>query len=285
VAILDDTRSDWNARKPLRTLDRVAWTSRVGVSWHWLGDGRGPNVSGSHAKCLEQVRAWQGYHQSSLGWKDIGYNALICQHARAIEGRGLDKEGSHSPGVNTSHVGVQFMVGGGDPFPSAAMTARAVKLRADLAALAPTIRRDWAHRDDPKASTACPGNGITSWVHSGGPTKNAPAPAPAPQEDDMPTTQEVVDGIMAAKAIPANMLVDGWKAGDPVNLVPIPRALDLVMRWALEARDNAIVARTVAEAQAQLGRPMTATEVSAAVKSALSEAASIEVVVKKEVTP
>ena len=101
----------------------------------------------------------------------------------------------------------------------------------------------------------------------------------------MPTTQEVVDGIMAAKAIPANMLVDGWKAGDPVNLVPIPRALDLVMRWALEARDNAIVARTVAEAQAQLGRPMTATEVSAAVKSALSEAASIEVVVKKEVTP
>jgi hypothetical protein len=275
VAILDDTRSDWNARAPLRPLDRVAWSSRVGVSWHWLGDGRGPNVSGSHARCLEQVRAWQGYHQSSLGWKDIGYNALICQHARAIEGRGLDKEGSHSPGVNTSHVGVQFMVGGGDPFPSAAMTARAVNLRADLAALAPTIRRDWAHRDDPKASTACPGNGITTWVHSGGPTKNAPAP----QEDDMPLTNADADLILNRAVIPAGML------GESEQTVSVKRALDLVMRWALEARDNAIVARTVAEAQATLGRPMTADEVSAAVKSALSEAASIEVVVKKEVTP
>jgi hypothetical protein len=278
VAILDDTRSDWNARKPLRALTRVPWVERIGVSWHWIGPGRGPSAAGSHARCLEQVRDWQAQHQDPNGrikGKDIGYNALICKHARAIEGRGLEFSGAHSPGVNWGHVGVQFMVGEDDSPPSAAMIARAVRLRADIGALGKNIRRDWGHKDDPEASTGCPGSWITNWVHTGGPTKNAPAP----QEDDMPLTNADADLILNRAVIPASML------GESEQTVSVKRALDLVMRWALEARDNAIVARTVAEAQAQLGRPMTATEVSAAVKSALSEAATIEVVVKKEVTP
>lgn len=125
---LDDTRTDWNARPPLRPRTTVPWTQRLGVSWHWIGPGTGPLASGPHDKCLTQVLAWQRYHQS-LGWKDIGYNALVCQHARAIEGRGLEFEGSHSPGVNTTHVGVQFMVGQAGAPPTAAMLARAQRLR------------------------------------------------------------------------------------------------------------------------------------------------------------
>ena len=197
MAILDDTRADWNARPPLRALTRVPWSQRIGVSWHWIGPGRGPSSGGPHQKCLDQVRDWQAQHQAK-NWKCIGYPALICQHARAIEGRGLDTEGSHSPGVNTLHVGVQFMVGeDGDP-PTTAMLARAVRLRADIGALGKNIRRDWAHRDDPEAATGCPGNWIATWVHTGGPTKNAPT---SPEEDDMAFTLDQIAEAVWAKQL------------------------------------------------------------------------------------
>lgn len=181
MAILDDLRGDWNARAPLRPRTTVPWSQRLGVSWHWIGPGTGPLASGSHGKCLTQVLAWQRYHQS-LGWKDVGYNALICQHARAIEGRGLEFEGSHSPGVNTAHVGVQFMVGEAGAPPTAAMLARAQRLRYDLGQLGPNIKRDWPHRRDPEASTGCPGDWIAKWAESGAPTNYTPT---TPQEDDM----------------------------------------------------------------------------------------------------
>ena len=75
--------------------------------------------------------------------------------------------------------------------------------------------------------------------------------------------QAVVDGVLGAKVIPANMLVPGWKEGDPVNLIAIPRFGDLVMRWSLEARDNSIVARQLAEAAALKGEALTPEEVDA----------------------
>ncbi|QIM20531.1 N-acetylmuramoyl-L-alanine amidase [Phycicoccus sp. HDW14] len=91
------------------------------------------------------------------------------------------------------------------------------------------------------------------------------------QEDDMPITDKVVPSAMLGKNEPA---------------VAIPRALDLIMRWSLEARDNAIQARKIAEAQALKGGALTEDEVKAAVREALSEAAQIEVVVRpQEVTP
>jgi hypothetical protein len=172
MAILDDTRSDWDARPPNGTLRTVPWDQRVGVSWHWIGPGRGIPASASHTLCLDLVNRWQLQHQTRPGdpWKDIGYNALICQHARAIEGRGLDKAGSHSPGVNWEHVGIQYMTGSDGITPTTQMVARAQFLRADLGDLGKNIRRDWGHRDDPAASTTCPGNWIETWVKVGGPT-------------------------------------------------------------------------------------------------------------------
>lgn len=196
MAILDDTRSDWNARPPLRPLDIIAWADRIGVSWHWLGDGDGGSPADSHQRCLDRVREWQRQHQAK-NWKDIGYNALVCQHARAIEGRGLTAEGSHSPGVNEAHVGIQFMLGTKDPAPTAAMIARAQRLRYDIGQLGKNIRRDWAHRDDPAASTACPGDWIAKWVHDGNPTKYAA------QEDDpmADITEDTVKAIFTTHAV------------------------------------------------------------------------------------
>jgi hypothetical protein len=198
MAIFDNTRADWNARPPTRPRTTVPWADRIGVSWHWIGPGRGILATASHSLCLELVNRWQLQHQTRPNdpWKDIGYNALVCQHAKAIEGRGLQYAGSHSPGVNWEHVGVQLMVGDLGPSPSPAMYDRAARLRADIGALGKNIRRDWSHRDDPKASTTCAGNTIQAWVDSGGPTKTTAPPAPPQEEDDMPYTEAELGAIV-----------------------------------------------------------------------------------------
>ena len=206
MAILDDTRADWNARPPLRSRTVVPWAKRLGVSWHWIGPGRGPSASGPHSACLAQVREWQRQHQANT-WKDIGYNALVCQHGRAIEGRGLTYSGSHSPGVNTSHVGIQFMVGSDTPGGlSPVMIARAQRLRADIGNLGKNIHRDWGHRDDKVASTECPGDEIEAWVHSGGPTAN-PGPRDAMRLGDRGADVEALQ--KALNAAGAKLTVDG----------------------------------------------------------------------------
>ena len=206
MAIFDDTRDDWNARQPLRPRTTVAWADRIGVSWHWIGPGRGPSASGPHSACLAQVREWQRQHQAN-SWKDIGYNALVCQHGRAIEGRGLTYSGSHSPGVNTSHVGIQFMVGSDTPGGlSPVMIARAQRLRADIGKLGKNIHRDWGHRDDKVASTECPGDEIEAWVHSGGPTAN-PGPRDAMRLGDRGADVQALQ--KALNAAGAKLTVDG----------------------------------------------------------------------------
>lgn len=97
----------------------------------------------------------------------------------------------------------------------------------------------------------------------------------AAQEDDMPLTDADARKLLTeTKVVPSLMLGNE-------DTVSVARALDLMMRWALEARDNAVVARKVSEAQAKLGRPLTADEVKAAVSAALSEKAQIDVVVKQ----
>lgn len=181
MALIDDTRSAWGARASTNP-QHVAAGSRVGISWHYPGGSSTITPSSDHKRCLSQVLAWQRFHQSSRGWADLGYNALICQHARVIEGRGLDLIGAHSPGVNVTHYGVQFMVSG-DTLPTPAMLKRAVQLRADLEKRSGRTLRQWGHRDDPAASTACPGDAIERWVKTGGPYAALKPTNPAPSKE------------------------------------------------------------------------------------------------------
>jgi hypothetical protein len=259
MAIFDNTRADWNARPPTRPRTTVPWADRIGVSWHWIGPGRGILATSSHSLCLELVNRWQLQHQTRVNdpWKDIGYNALVCQHAKAIEGRGLQYQGSHSPGVNWSHVGVQLMVGDLGPSPSQAMYDRAARLRADIGALGKNIRRDWSHRDDPKASTTCAGNTIQAWVDSGGPTKST-TPTP-PEEDDMPTLPEIASAVWGAQFGPADNRVS---AG--TMLARANGAATAALEAATAAARDAAVARALAEEAAKrVDGPLTQAEIDA----------------------
>lgn len=175
MATWDDTRADWDARRPTRPNTSVPHKARTRRVWHWAGPPT--RLAGKpHSACLSMVKSWQAFHQSK-GWKDIGYNGLICPHARAIEGRGLAYSGSHSPGWNTSGWGVQFMVGERE-LVSAAMFARAATLAQDLERLAGHDLADAGHRDDPKASTSCPGPQVQAWVRDGGPERKPKPPTP-----------------------------------------------------------------------------------------------------------
>lgn len=248
----DDTRADWNARRPLRPLEPLA--KLLGVSWHWIGPGKGPSASGPHSACLEQVRDWQAQHQAK-GWKDIGYGALICKHARLIEGRGLLVQGSHSPGVNDVHAGVQLMTGEDGPPPSPAMLARAVVVRAELELVAGRELRDWGHRDDPEAQTECPGSFIEQWVRSGGPTTGA----------DMTTPREIASDILGWETIPSDRIPFGTKR----DAVPLRVAAGYTMLWSLQARDAADRCEALLRAFVEKGTALTPADVEAALDRAL----------------
>ena len=184
----DDTRSDWNARPPLSARTVVDISRRTEFFNHYIGDGS-PNFMGRpHSACLEKVLDWQWQHQHRPNdpWKDIGYNALVCGHARVIEERGLGYAGSHCPNHNTTGFGVQFMVAGSER-PTDAMYARMRRLYDELVRAKGGALAKKGHRDG--VSTTCPGTIVYAWVRAG-----MPAPTtitPPPEEDDMPTLDEL----------------------------------------------------------------------------------------------
>lgn len=187
AAILDDLRAAWGASAPTYRLDVVAHPSRVRRVWHYVGDALGL-FGKPHSACLAQVKAWQRLHIAApREWGDIGYNVLICPHARAIEGRGLSLAGAHCPGWNHDGWGIQYMVGGAEE-PTPAMYERGRRLAQDLEALAGHDLTDHGHRESPQVSTSCPGPLILAWVHAGGPETLSPN-----QEDDMFTEQDRKD--------------------------------------------------------------------------------------------
>ncbi|WP_377641905.1 peptidoglycan recognition family protein [Oryzobacter terrae] len=205
--LCDDTRSDWDARSPLGPLRPIRLSRRSEFFNHYIGNGSPDFAHRPHSACLEQVRRWQKDHQTKRPedggpWKDIGYNALVCGHARLIEGRGLEVRGSHCPDHNRIGFGIQFMVAGSER-PTEAMFRRMRRLYDDLVELTggPLAKR--GHRDG--TSTRCPGAKVYGWVLDGMPATTTSATAGiaglAPTEEDDVTPQDkkdIIDGVWAA---------------------------------------------------------------------------------------
>ncbi|MEV2277694.1 N-acetylmuramoyl-L-alanine amidase [Nocardiopsis sp. NPDC049922] len=143
---------------------------RSGETVHFNG---GPLVRLAHTTCRAQVRSMHSYHRSR-GWAGIGYHLLICHHGVVLTGRGIRKIGAHAPGANSTHVGIQFMLGGSQT-PTAKQLAAFVELLAWLAArgvrTSITGHRDWN-------STDCPGEPLYARVRSGDWGGGGESPAP-----------------------------------------------------------------------------------------------------------
>ncbi|MFE2956567.1 N-acetylmuramoyl-L-alanine amidase [Nocardia tengchongensis] len=103
------SRAQWGADESLRCEEP---TYDDGVSAITVHHTAGRNDY-TKAESAGIVRAIYSYHAKTLGWCDIGYNALVDKYGQIFEGRygGLDRpvEGAHAGGFNIDTAGVALM--------------------------------------------------------------------------------------------------------------------------------------------------------------------------------
>lgn len=103
------TRAQWGADESIRCQEPTYDDGVGGVTVHHTA-GRNDY---SRAESAGIVRAIYAYHAETLGWCDIGYNALVDQYGQIFEGRygGLDRavQGAHAGGFNENTAGVALM--------------------------------------------------------------------------------------------------------------------------------------------------------------------------------
>ena len=103
------TRAQWGADESIRCATPTIDDFIGGATVHHTAGSNDYSKSES----AEIVRAIYAYHAQTLGWCDIGYNAIVDKYGQIFEGRagGLDKpvQGAHAGGFNENTVGVAMM--------------------------------------------------------------------------------------------------------------------------------------------------------------------------------
>ncbi|GGK55449.1 hypothetical protein GCM10011591_29280 [Nocardia camponoti] len=103
------TRAQWGADESIRCEEPTYDDGVAGITVHHTA-GRNEY---SRAESAGIVRAIYRYHADTLGWCDIGYNALVDKYGQIFEGRygGLDRDvqGAHAGGFNENTAGVALM--------------------------------------------------------------------------------------------------------------------------------------------------------------------------------
>ncbi|MGV9974288.1 N-acetylmuramoyl-L-alanine amidase [Nocardia beijingensis] len=103
------TRAQWGADESIRCAEPTYDDRLGGVTVHHTA-GRNDY---SKSESAGIVRAIYTYHAKTLGWCDIGYNALVDKYGQVFEGRfgGLDRpvQGAHAGGFNENTSGVALM--------------------------------------------------------------------------------------------------------------------------------------------------------------------------------
>lgn len=175
------TRAGWGANEANRCSRPTYDSKLVGATVHHTA---GSN-NYTEAQAAGVVRGIFHYHAQTLGWCDIGYQALVDKFGNIYEGRygGLDKnvQGAHAGGFNTGTFGISMMgdysriapseatlnamgnmigwrlkVAGLQPNSSVTMTSGGTNYAKHPYGKAVTLPRIFAHRD--VGNTSCPGD-------------------------------------------------------------------------------------------------------------------------------
>lgn len=175
------TRAGWGANESQRCQGPDYDDKLVGATVHHTA---GSN-NYTQAQAAGIVRGIYQYHAQTLGWCDIGYNALVDKFGNIYEGRygGLDKnvQGAHAGGFNTGTFGISMMGNYTSVAPSQAMinaVGNMIGWRLKVAGIKPkgsmqmtsggtnyskyaygtqvTLPHIFAHRD--VGNTTCPGD-------------------------------------------------------------------------------------------------------------------------------
>jgi hypothetical protein len=199
------SRAQWGAQAP-RSAASYANGVNMAVVHHTAGSN-----SYTREQAPGRVRGYQDYHRNVLGWKDIGYNALIDRYGRIYEGRegGLSRAviGAHAANYNTASFGVAVMGNFSSvDAPQAAYDAlvRIISWKASIHGFDPlgTTNRTYngnrlrtvsGHRD--MGQTACPGviQNRLWWVR----TEAAAATAASIRFPDVPTSSVHRSSVLA----------------------------------------------------------------------------------------
>lgn len=98
-------REQWFARKP--TSPAKEWKKAVELVV--IHHSYQPGVCNTSIECQKAMLSMQNYHQSTLGWSDIGYNFAIGGDGRIYEGRGFQIIGAHTLHYNQGSLGICFI--------------------------------------------------------------------------------------------------------------------------------------------------------------------------------
>ncbi|MEV0712271.1 N-acetylmuramoyl-L-alanine amidase [Nocardia aurea] len=103
------SRAQWGADESIRCDEPTYDDQLGGVTVHHTA-GRNDY---SKSESAGIVRAIYTYHARTLGWCDIGYNAMVDKYGQIFEGRagGLDRpvQGAHAGGFNENTAGIALM--------------------------------------------------------------------------------------------------------------------------------------------------------------------------------
>ncbi|AOW93801.1 cold-shock protein [Rhodococcus sp. WMMA185] len=103
------SRGQWGADESMRCSTPTYDNSLGGAVVHHTA---GTN-NYSPAESAQIVRGIYAYHAQTLGWCDIGYNALVDRYGQIFEGRagglGLPVRGAHAGGFNENTTGVAML--------------------------------------------------------------------------------------------------------------------------------------------------------------------------------
>lgn len=158
-----EPRSAWGAA-PTRCTSLNTTKTRVSVH-HTVT----PTTSnGSYAA---RIRGIQAYHQDSNNWCDIGYHFMVTLDGTTWEAREARFLGSHVGGQNTNNVGVSYVgcfqtAGCNDwapAVPPQVMIDEGGALIGKIAnqyGITVSTSTVMGHRDNPGASTSCPGDNL-----------------------------------------------------------------------------------------------------------------------------
>jgi hypothetical protein len=179
------SRAEWGAARPSGEYTYVAATK--GVKIHYEGSFVPTSFASDHSKCAGHVRALQASHMAntSEGWIDLAYTAVVCGHGFVFEGRGSHQRNGANGGrvLNENHYAVCAMVG------DSGQTEPTEPMLHGLRDAIEWLQRDGGagveikgHRDG--YATSCPGGPLYRWVVAGAPrpvvTPQPPAPKPQP---------------------------------------------------------------------------------------------------------
>ncbi|MFI6957197.1 N-acetylmuramoyl-L-alanine amidase [Nocardia sp. NPDC050408] len=236
------SRSQWGADESIRCEEPTYDDQLGGLTVHHTA-GRNDYTPAESAGI---VRAIYTYHAKTLGWCDIGYNALVDKYGQIFEGRfgGLDRpvQGAHAGGFNENTAGVALMGNYESEEPSEeAINAigRFIGWRSKIAGLDPkgyttmysegtdftsyaqgeAVRLPvvFAHRD--VGNTSCPGDSayadmdrirdIAAGISASSGTATKPqqqAQAPTTQQPQMQIAPQTQTDIAALAALTAKLL-------------------------------------------------------------------------------